>query len=61
MLLLLLLLPLLVILLLQLLFAFLGPHPQRRSQREKPEGRRTWMCVVFCRDRRSRQKIPLAE
>jgi hypothetical protein len=26
-----------------------GPHPQRRSQRAKPEGRRAWMHVVFCR------------
>jgi hypothetical protein len=25
-----------------------------------PKGRRTWMCVVFCRDRKSRQKIPPA-
>ncbi|MEQ4576826.1 MAG: hypothetical protein ABN502_18080, partial [Gammaproteobacteria bacterium] len=34
--------------------------PKRRRRREKPEGRRAWMHVVFRRDRMSRRKIPLA-
>jgi hypothetical protein len=37
-----------------------GPLPQRRRRREKPVGRRAWVHVVFCRDRKSRQKIPSA-
>ena len=32
-------------------FAFSGSLPQRRSRREKPEGRRAGMHAVFLRDR----------
>ena len=39
-------------------FDFPGPLPQRRSRREKPEGRRAWTRVVFRRDRDVSSKNP---